>query len=103
MVAVNNSELLTKMIPFFTDKWVEHDIGGNSVLNNALISKKIEFATCGNLLVQCDDSQLNKLHCCSQLPVGVLMLESTDLTSVYYIVKRILIPYHIDSITCDMT
>ena len=89
MVAANNPELLTKMIPFFTDKWVEHDIGGNSVLDNALISKKFESATCGNLLVQCDDSQLNKLHYCSQLPVGVLMLESADLTSVYYIVKII--------------
>ena len=103
MVATNNPEILTKMIPFFADKWVEHDISGNSVLDNALFSKNFEFATCGNLLVQCDDSQLNKLHYCSQLPVSVLMLESADLTSVFYIVKRILIPYHIDNMTSDMS
>ncbi len=98
MVAIKNPELLHYIVPFFQEKWFIKDVAGNSVLDNALLSKAFIFATCGHLLVQSDDYNLTKIHYYEELPICVVMIETADLSSVYYIMKRMVVPYYLNKI-----
>jgi len=93
MVAINNPELLFQLVPYFQEKWSHRDAIGNSPLENALLSKKFRFETCGYLLIHCDDSQLKQIHHQKDSPLCVLMIESADLSTVYYLIKRMTLNY----------
>lgn len=98
MVGEKNPELLFHLVPFFHEKWLACDISGNTPLDNALLSKSFCFETCGHLLIQCHDCHLDKIHYIERVPICLVMIETADLSTVYYLLQRMSFDYFVGAL-----